>query len=80
MCSLEQLALIVDPRQSEPARIEALSSIVRSLPAEHPYRRLDIADLYDRLLPDYATRLYLKDGRAIRLPIQRPPLTLADIL
>ena len=74
------LALVIDESQDESVRIAALADLVECLPANHPYRLVPVEELYDRILPDYATRPYLRNGRMVMLTVSRPPQTLPDIL
>jgi hypothetical protein len=77
---LDRLARIVDPSEPEDIRRNALEEVISSLPASHPYRLLAIETLYTRLLPDFACRLYLVNGRGSLRQVSRPPVSLQDVL
>jgi len=77
---LKLLACIVDDSQPQNVRLEALETVIDGLPDSHPYRHQPLWALFDRVLPPHATRLYLRNGRAVSLPVQRPPTSLADVL
>jgi hypothetical protein len=77
---LDMLALIVDPSQSEDVRLDALADAVSRLPETHPYRSVPVDRLYGQLLPDFACRLYLVNGRGSLRQVSRPPVSLQDVL
>jgi hypothetical protein len=77
---LRILAMIIDERVPESDRIEALGAVIATLPEAHPYRSVPIDRLYARLLPSWAMRMHLRNGRGILGVVNRPALSLADIL
>jgi hypothetical protein len=77
---LDTLARIADPHANAEGQMEALAELVSSLPVAHPYRLIPLEQLYERILPDWAMRLYVVNGRAVLRPVSRPPQMLADIL
>jgi hypothetical protein len=77
---LDMLATVADTAEREDMRMDALAEIVASLPPSHPYRLVAVETLYTRLLPDFACRLYLVNGRGTLRQVSRPPISLQDVL
>jgi len=77
---LRLLASIADDSQPQNVRLEALETVIDGLPDSHPYRHQPLWALFDRILPHHATRLSLRNGRAVEIRVKRPPESLSDVL
>jgi len=76
---LKRLALIVSEDQTYRIRLAATAAVQKMLAPDNPMRLEAAADLLDRALPSWASRLYLIGGRGVMRKVSRPPTSITDV-
>jgi hypothetical protein len=76
---LHALRIVADTAQPEEMRLAALVRVQAGLPDINPLKHVRTPVLLQRVLPGWAERTYLQNGRGVLLRVSRPPVSIADV-
>ena len=73
------MKVVADPTLSDRHRAAAINRIKEMLPESNSLKRIKTSRLLDTVLPPWAERVYLVNGRGVERQVTRPPVSLADL-
>ena len=76
---LHALRIVTDASLPEETRLAALTRVQNGIPDINPIKHVRTTVLLQRVLPHWAERIYMKNGRGVELRVSRPPVSIADV-
>jgi hypothetical protein len=76
---LHALRIVSDLTLPEEMRLAALVRVQAGLADINPLKHVRTPVLLQRVLPPWAERTYLRNGRGVLLRVSRPPVSISDV-